>query len=179
MAVNAYRQLLAEFPHLVLVLAPRHVDRLEEVKAAVTEAGFEISLRSRGERVQRGHVFILDTVGELADCYAAADVAFVGGSLIKRGGHNLLEPVLRGTPVLFGPFVMNFLTGANLVEKAGLGQSIADQDALAPAVAQWLRDSDGRRALPGRVEEYLGGHRGAASRMAAAVKSVLREGNLS
>ncbi len=129
MILNAFGKLQNEFPNVRLIIAPRHIERADEVEKIIAQHKFSVLRRSKNETVP-GAVGLLDTVGELADLYAAADVTFVGGSLIQRGGHNMLEPVLRGVPVVFGPHVMNFRDAAKLVEESGTGTRVDDENAL-------------------------------------------------
>jgi 3-deoxy-D-manno-octulosonic-acid transferase len=117
---------------------------------------------------------LVDTVGELAQIYAAGDVAFVGGSLIERGGHNMLEPVLRGVPVVFGPNVANFREAARLVQEAQVGQMVADAGELGSAVEYWLKDEAQRRDVPRRAQESLAPHSGATARIAEVVAASLK-----
>jgi 3-deoxy-D-manno-octulosonic-acid transferase len=109
----------------------------------------------------------------LADFYALGDVAFVGGSLIPRGGHNMLEPVLRGVPVLFGPHVMNFRAAASLVLSHGLGSQAKDEEELEKVLRFWLQ-TDNRNGFSPRIEAALAPHRGAAARLAQNVAAALR-----
>ncbi|MEO6908791.1 MAG: glycosyltransferase N-terminal domain-containing protein, partial [Abditibacteriaceae bacterium] len=112
--LEAQKALQSQFQSLRLLIAPRHLERTEAVLQLAREKGFTVIRRSQLSNAASGEnaIIILDTVGELAEFYAAADVAFVGGSLIQRGGHNVLEPVLVGVPVLFGPNMNNFRAAA-------------------------------------------------------------------
>jgi 3-deoxy-D-manno-octulosonic-acid transferase len=160
--LEAHRRVLGGRPGLTLVLAPRHPERVGEVVAAVTARGFTAALRS--ELPGRGPatpavpppVIVLDTVGELAQIYSIADVVFVGGSLIPLGGHNMLEPALRGKPVLFGPHTANFREAAALLLEGGGGQVVRDAGELADALRRLLDDPE------------QGARVGAAARQAAA-----------
>ena len=150
-----------------LAIAPRHIERTDEVAALIENRGRRVARRSRGEGLgEQNSVYLLDSVGELADFYAAADLTFVGGSLIPRGGHNVLEPVLRGAPVLFGPHMMNFRAAAQLVCDNELGAQLESADELAPAIRRWLDAATPREAFAARVETVLMPHRGAAARAA-------------
>ena len=158
---------------LRLAIAPRHVERAAEVAALIAARGLTVARRSRGENLSASDaVFLLDTVGELADFYAAGDLAFVGGSLIARGGHNVLEPVLRGVPTLFGPHMMNFRAAAELVVNNDLGARIESSHELEAAIERWLETSN-RAAFVARVEAALASHRGAAARAADLVARAL------
>lgn len=162
----AFATLRANNPAIRLALAPRHLDRTEAVATQIEAAGFGVARRSQNQNLDDDSVYLLDSVGELADFYAAGDLAFVGGTLVARGGHNLLEPVVRGVPVVFGPSVDNFRASAELVSKHELGAQ-TDGDELAATLQKWLeRPTDD---FGERVEEVLTPHRGAATRMAQAV----------
>ena len=164
-------------PDLVLVLAPRHPERVEEVLALVLARGWRAVRRSTlpgAARSARPPVIVLDTVGELAQIYTVADAVFVGGSLVPRGGHNLLEPAMRRKPVLVGPHTDNFREAAALLVDAGAAVVVTDAASLSselkallsdPAVAA-KRGEAGAEAVAARhgavaatlelVERYLG-----------------------
>ena len=165
MLLRAFASLRETMP-VRLALAPRHLDRAEAVALQIEAANFRVARRSQNQPLDSNSVYLLDSIGELADFYAAGDLAFVGGTLISRGGHNLLEPVVRGVPVIFGPSVDNFRAAAELVFKQNLGARTTE-DELAATLRDWLeRPSDDFAA---RVETVLSPHRGAARRMAKAV----------
>ncbi len=114
--LNVYKGLLTRHPHLRLLIAPRHPQRAPEIGGIIRRAGFNpqrISSISK-DRFSPGAVFLLDTIGQLAYFYAAADIVFVGKSLVRGGGQNILEPVFAGKPVIFGPFMENFKDIAQL-----------------------------------------------------------------
>ncbi len=100
--LKAFKELKKDF-RLKLILAPRHVSRADEVHKLVADFGFSVSRRSEGGDYKE--VLLLDTLGELRGFYALADVAFVGGTLVPVGGHNVLEPAFFGKPVMFGPYI--------------------------------------------------------------------------
>jgi len=168
----------------VLVLAPRHPERFDEVEQALRAFGRDsirrtqltVDVGDRGkvvERLAQGAVLLLDSVGELPGVYARAAIAFVGGSLVPRGGHNVLEPVFVGTPVLFGPHVTSAREAAKLVCSIGAGTEVADAEALAREVIAALEEPLGtaRRGRSGR--QQLEAHRGSAVRSAQLVRRVL------
>ncbi|MGO1792741.1 MAG: lipid IV(A) 3-deoxy-D-manno-octulosonic acid transferase [Oceanisphaera sp.] len=104
----AHQQLLAQLPDALLILVPRHPQRFDQVVQLATEQGFNIARRTTGSTTTTTQVYVGDTMGELPIMLASADVAFVGGSLIERGGHNLLEPAALAKPVITGPSIFNF-----------------------------------------------------------------------
>ena len=115
----------SRFPDLALVLAPRHPERVPELVAMIETRGGSAVRRSEGPRPRRSDaVIVVDTVGELAQIYSAADVVYVGGSLVEAGGHNMLEPAVRGKPVLFGPHNENFRESAELLLECGAATTV-------------------------------------------------------
>jgi 3-deoxy-D-manno-octulosonic-acid transferase len=131
----AHRQLLANHPDALLILVPRHPERFNSVHALCRQQGFATVRRSSGDAVEAGTAVLLgDTMGELLFLYALADSAFVGGSLVPNGGHNLLEPAALAKPVLSGPHLFNFLEISAQLRSAGALQEVEDAEGLALAV---------------------------------------------
>lgn len=134
--LDVYRRLLADFPDLRMVIAPRYIDRAPRVAAVTAAAGFHVALRSAGDP-QGAQVVILDTIGELARAYRLATLVFVGGSFITRGGQNILEPAAQGRPVLFGPHMENFHDSVQVLVGRG-GIQVNDPDHLHRVIADLL-----------------------------------------
>jgi 3-deoxy-D-manno-octulosonic-acid transferase len=133
--LDAHRQLLASHPDALLILVPRHPERFNSVFELCRQQGFATIRRSSAEPVTAGTSVLLgDTMGELLFLYALADSAFVGGSLVPNGGHNLLEPAALAKPVLSGPHLFNFLEIAAMLREAGALQEVDDAHGLAVAV---------------------------------------------
>ena len=183
---RVFKSLREEFPRGRLMIAPRHIERAQEVLALLQAAGLSAILRSQMASAStcgaEDAVIVLDSVGELAQIYEASEVAFVGGSLIERGGHNVLEPVLRGAPVAFGPHVANFRVAAALAQEHDLGRMVHGEDELRAALSDWLHERQGdnreasRALFARRVEQALEPHRGASRRVAEAiVQAALRQ----
>ncbi len=150
----------------VLVLAPRQVDRTAEVARLARSRGRRVHLRSRLEDrpLAPGEVLILDSYGDLAAAYAAGAVAFVGGTLVPVGGHNVCEPVHVGRPVLYGPHFANVRKIVEILEADGAGRCVPNADALIAAIVESLRDPEEarRRGETGRLT--LERHRGSVER---------------
>lgn len=131
----AHRQLLTHYPNALLMLVPRHPERFNSVFERCQREGFATVRRSSGEPITaHAQVLLGDTMGELLFLYALADSAFVGGSLVPNGGHNVLEPAALAKPVLSGPHLFNFLEIAALLREAGALEEVEDAHALAVAV---------------------------------------------
>jgi len=133
--LNAHRRLLANHPDALLILVPRHPERFNSVFELCQREGFATVRRSTGARVDaQTSVLLGDTMGELLFLYALADSAFVGGSLVPNGGHNLLEPAALAKPVISGPHLFNFLDIAAQLRSAGALAEVDDAEGLATEV---------------------------------------------
>jgi 3-deoxy-D-manno-octulosonic-acid transferase len=160
----------------VLALVPRHLERVAEVEALCIRAGRTTRRRSRleGGRLVAGEVLLVDSFGELASLYSAAEVAFVGGSMIPIGGHNILEPVFAGCPVIYGRHHENIQHAVALLSDSGAGCQVDDAKNLARAVVDRLGDAASARAAAERGRRVLLAHKGAAARSEALIDSVLQ-----
>ena len=164
--LDAHRDLLRSVPDALLILAPRHPSRFDAVAALLDAAGWRHSRRSRGGRVPATDpVLLLDTIGELPLYYAAADVAFVGGSLVPIGGHNLLEPAAVGVPVLTGPSIDNGREVATLLTTAGAARIVADSAELGAQVARWLTNPAERARIGAIGRRTIATQRGSVARL--------------
>ncbi|AXI59430.1 3-deoxy-D-manno-octulosonic acid transferase [Pseudomonas kribbensis] len=133
--LNAHRRLLANHPDALLILVPRHPERFNSVFELCQREGFATVRRSTGANVDAATSVLLgDTMGELLFLYALADSAFVGGSLVPNGGHNLLEPAALAKPVISGPHLFNFLDIAAQLRSAGALAEVDDAEGLATEV---------------------------------------------
>ncbi len=143
----AHRRLLNQYPNALLILVPRHPERFNAVFELCRREGFATVRRSSGEAVNAAtQVMLGDTMGELLFLYALADTAFVGGSLVPNGGHNLLEPAALAKPVLSGPHLFNFLEISALLRNAGALEEVDDAQGLALAVQRLFElPQDARR----------------------------------
>ena len=145
--LNAFVSLKQRFPDLVMVLAPRHPQRFAEVEKLIEKSNLRYVRRSRlnGRLGQAPDVLLLDTIGELADFYRVADVAFVGGSLVDAGGHNLLEPAWHRKPVLFGPWVGGYAEIAAEMKQSGGGVEVGGKEEFVLAASRLLSDRERAR----------------------------------
>lgn len=165
LVLEIFRQARRQEPELLLVLAPRHPERFAEVERLCLGAGLRVWRRTAGSAADRGmDVFLLDTMGELPRFYAAADVAFVGGSLLPYGGQNMLEPAALGIPVVVGPHLFNFEA---IAERLGAGGALRvgrTPDEVLEALLAWLRDSELRDAAGRAGRAIIEANRGATGR---------------
>ena len=163
LVLDAFLHVRARVPELALLVAPRHPERGAEVEELVRARGLGTVRRSRlpESGAASGSVVILDTVGELADLYRLADVVFVGGSLVPIGGHNVLEPAMRGKPVLFGPHTSNFREGAELLQRSGGGLLVKDGAELERELLRFLEDRDLARRAAAAARDAFAGREGA------------------
>ncbi len=175
--VEAHRRVRAVHPQALLVLAPRHPPRFDEVAQLLTRAGVSFVRRSQGgDGAAAGgqcEVLLLDSLGELLDFYAAADVAFVGGSLVPVGGHNLLEPAALGVPVLTGPSHHNSEEIARLLIARGAAQGIHDAAELGATVSALLADADARARMGAQGRASVEANRGALTKLLALIEPLL------
>jgi 3-deoxy-D-manno-octulosonic-acid transferase len=157
-----------------LLLVPRHKDRFAAVAGVLTSRGLPFVRRSSGAAPTADtRVMLVDTLGELAMLYAAADVAFVGGSLVQVGGHNLLEPAALGLPVLTGPSHSNSKEVAQLLLQSGAAVEVADAAGLERAVYGLLRNAAERQRIATLAKDLIAANRGSVRRLLDLVKSRL------
>lgn len=164
--LNAFGRLREFFPNLRLIIAPRRVERAEDIRTLVLEKGFKPLLRTELEGGGRPYdVLILNTLGELDRIYGIAKISFVGGSLVSVGGHNLLEPASFGRPVLFGPHTHNFVLMSELLMEAGGGKRVRDGEELFRTMMTLLSDSEKCSLMGRRAKEFVQASRGALDRV--------------
>lgn len=163
-----------DIPQALLILVPRHPERFDRVAVLCERAGYRVARRSRPDSLSVGSDLLLgDTMGELMFFYAAADVAFVGGSLVPTGGHNVLEPAALGRPVVCGPHVFNFREIVADLMEAGAMVAVQDADTLAAAVVTLLRDTAKAQAMGEAGRVMVEQQRGALERLLERVAVLL------
>ncbi len=160
--LDVFERLRERFPDCLLVLVPRHPERFETVAELCRQRGLNIVLRSEQRPCDAGtQVFVGDSMGELPLFFAAADVAFVGGSLVPHGGHNLLEPAALGLPVATGPHVFNFTEICDLLLQAGACEKVGNGEELAATLGRWLADANERHRVGEQGRQVVEKNRGA------------------
>jgi 3-deoxy-D-manno-octulosonic-acid transferase len=172
--LEAHSAVCAAHASALLILVPRHPQRFEAVRVLLRRRGTRFSQRSAGaEPRESDTVYLVDTLGELQMFYAASDVAFVGGSLVPVGGHNLLEPAVLGMPVLSGPHTQNAQDVADLLEQCGALRLVTDPDELAEQVTDWFDHPELARRDGARGLEAVAQSRGAVERLVAMIAPLL------
>ncbi|HCK82045.1 MAG TPA: lipid IV(A) 3-deoxy-D-manno-octulosonic acid transferase [Candidatus Competibacter sp.] len=170
----AFALIRSRWPELLLLLVPRHPERFDGVAALGRQCGFKVVRRSgRQFCTPDTAVFLGDSMGELLLFYAAADIAFVGGSLVPTGGHNVLEPALLGLPVLFGPHMFNFTEAGQRLLAAQAAWQVNDTEALAAIVDRLLADPHLQRAAGQRGRDAVERHRGALAALMGHIERLL------
>jgi 3-deoxy-D-manno-octulosonic-acid transferase len=167
--LNLYADLKTQIPELLLLLVPRHPERFQIVKALCVERQLKVVMRSEQSKqslAEQVDIYIADSMGELKMLYAAADVAFVAGSLVPIGGHNVLEPAAIGVPVLFGPHMFNFQEIAQGMLAVGAALQCQDLAAVALAIINIYQDSQLRQKLIANAHEFVHKNQGAKQRVA-------------
>ena len=168
---QVFLKLRPSFPALCLFIAPRHVERVREIRKQLENLSLTVGLASELETHgdSQPDCVLLDKTGELRLWYGIATVVFIGKSVTAHGGQNPVEPITAGVPVIFGPHMENFATLARALVSNNGGIEVSDENALEQAVDSLLRDSGARQRLVENAKEVLKAHRGATARTAALV----------
>jgi 3-deoxy-D-manno-octulosonic-acid transferase len=174
LVLDAHASVRKRLPGALLVLVPRHPKRFAEVAALLDRRRVDWVSRARGQEIRpETEVVLGDTMGELMMFYAAAEVAFVAGSLLPVGGHNLLEPAAVGVPIVTGPHNFNGEDVYRKLVEAGAVRTVADAAGLAAAVADLLADPGTRAQIGERGHQVVEANRGALDRLLALVRPLL------
>jgi 3-deoxy-D-manno-octulosonic-acid transferase len=176
--LSAHARLLEDKPRALLLLAPRHRDRFEAVAALLKNSGLRFERRSSGGSLAEGtlaqcQVLLVDTLGELTMMYAAADIAFVGGSLVPVGGHNLLEPAALGLPVLCGPHQDSNQEIVKMLATSGAVAVVADAAELGDALERLFGDAAERRRMGEAGVHMVAANRGSVAALVEVIEPLL------
>ncbi len=175
-ALEAHRTVMARYPEALLVLVPRHPNRFDDVADVVKRSGLTFLRRSSAASAGSDtNVLLVDTLGELLDFYAAADVAFVGGSIVPIGGHNLLEPAALGLPVLTGPHNFNSEDVARLLLSRGAAEVVQDARALGNRVVSLLANPEERARIGEEGRASVDSNRGALAKLLGLINPLLQQ----
>lgn len=173
--LRAFRQLKASHPQVRLILAPRDIHRAQKVEELAVAHGFAVTRRTKIPTVPPppDAIIVLDTIGELSRAYALCSSAFVGGSLVPLGGHNVLEPLVSGKPVLFGPHMGNFRDISAIVAAEGVGFLVTTAEELADFWRRFLNDPRQAREIAKKSRRIFQQHAGASKRCAGEAVQLL------
>jgi len=175
MVLAAHRRVRSAHGQALLMLAPRHAPRFGDVAAWLEQRGVRFARRSREGAVDpQTEVLLIDTLGELIDFYAAADVVFVGGSLVPIGGHNLLEPAALARAIVTGPHQFNAAEIARLLTERSAIATVQNARELAAQVAEWLASPATRTSIGARARAVVEENRGAVARLMELLAPLLR-----
>ncbi len=162
----AHARLRQRHPTARLILVPRHPERFDTVAASIRDSGHRCARRSQNEPIQTDtSVYLADTMGELRILLGTADIAFIGGSLMPVGGHNMLEAAAQGIPVCFGPHTFHFADIAQQLLQHGAAQQITDATHLALTLSRWLQDPAARQAAGQAGWDAVQRNQGAVTRL--------------
>jgi 3-deoxy-D-manno-octulosonic-acid transferase len=171
---DAHELLMKNVPNALLIIAPRHPEAFSSVKSELEKRQWRYQIRSQQQWPgNQAQVFLLDTMGELFDLFAAADVAFVGGSFIDIGGHNVLEPAAHGLPVLIGPYSYHFTDSVQLLTECGACLQVEDSIELAKAVEHFLLKPDEAKQRGMAGKQTMQAARGALYKTISAIDKIL------
>lgn len=175
--LRVFKEVKKEYPEVVLMVAPRYIERSEQLLNDFKEQGFNTVLRTKIANFDPGRdsVILVDTIGELVKLYSMADLVFVGGSLIPRGGHNILEPAALGKPVFFGPHMFNFAADTRDILAAGAGVQVSDEEELADEMLTYLSNRDELCKMGQQGREIINQNRGAVDRNLEFINKLLPE----
>lgn len=172
--LQVWQRLCTDWPQLVLILVPRHPERFASVTELAKRYSTAVCRRSTGEIPSRDtRIYIGDTLGELMRIYAAADIAFVGGSFSGTGGHNPLEPAALGKPVVMGPDTFNFSRITQSLSAVGGLIQVTDDDALERALGELIGSAERRSAMGEAASRFVADNRGALDRLQRMVEQLL------
>ena len=169
----AFAEIKAQLESVLLVIVPRHPERFNQVANLCKSAGFSIARRSENAPVAEADILLGDSMGELMAFFGACDLAFVGGSFVPTGGHNMIEPAAWGVPVLTGPHLFNFTGIAHLLTKAGGMKVCQDVDDLAHQSVMLLQDERHRNQMGEAARHVAVANRGALDRLLALIAQAI------
>lgn len=171
--LQTFSELKKQLPDLLLVLVPRHPERFSAVAVQCTQAGWNVITRSSNANADAGaDIVIGDTMGELLAFYGAVDIAFVGGSLVPVGGHNLIEPAAWACPVISGPHLFNFSEVQRLLQENNALTIAKNSDDLVVAIKNWLTNEEPRKHAGERAKQVADNNRGALKKLCALVAEI-------
>ena len=180
--LTSFTALRKKYPRARLIIAPRKLNRIEEIKKVNAKFGYEMGFRSKLKEMEGMRpefpVLMLDTIGELGRIYAIGDIVFVGGSLVRYGGHNVLEPAAHAKPILVGPSMEDFKDSFSLLSKAGACRMVSDTDGLTEAFLEIAGDDVLRKKMGDASIQIIRENRGAALKTIHYLTDLLKQKDL-
>ncbi len=176
MVLDVYERILDQFHHMILVIAPRHIERSSEIESLLERRGFEYQRRSElsGQATQRTKpVVIMNTFGELFKLYSVGTIVFCGASLVPLGGQNPLEAAVWGKVVFYGPSMEDFLDAKALLEEVGAGIPVSGPEMLAEKALWFLNHPDALRRSGERARDAVMKNRNAAEKHAKVIARLI------
>jgi 3-deoxy-D-manno-octulosonic-acid transferase len=170
--ITSYLRVREEFPEIFLILAPRNIKRSQEIKDIASAHSLSVSMRTEPQQ-SSSDIFILNTIGELAACYSLAKIAFVGGSLVSKGGHNPIEPASMGIPVLFGPHMEDFSEIAKSLMDCDGGKTVQNEDELSQTLKSLLKSPESRKSNGLSAKSVVDSHRGVIDKHLNLIQTLL------
>jgi 3-deoxy-D-manno-octulosonic-acid transferase len=175
--LSAYKKLLPEYPDLTLALAPRHIEKTPLVLRAIREAGLEspdlFSSLSKSRTTRKSPIIVIDVIGKLFQVYSIASAVFVGGSLVPRGGQNILEPAAWGKVVLFGPSMEDFREARDSLLRCRAGVEVRSANDIKEAVARILENEPDAREKGKLGEQAIMAHAGSSGKTAVIISALV------
>ena len=178
--LEAFEEIRQEFPHLLLLIAPRHIERVKEIENLLQKKGLPTVRKSSLRPTSHWNgplprpIVLLDTLGELSYFYTIGTIAFVGGSLVPTGGQNLLEPAVHRKPVLYGPHTYNFQEIARILGESGGGIQVQDEGELAVKIIKLLRRPEQIKELGEKAYRAVVAHQGAVAKNLDLIRQMIQ-----
>jgi 3-deoxy-D-manno-octulosonic-acid transferase len=174
--LDAFVNIRALLPATILIIAPRHIERAPLIAQWVTARGLGYQLRTTldgAPQTRTAPVVILDTIGELSATYGVAGMVFCGGSLVPKGGQNIMEPAMWGKPVCFGPSMEDFADARRMIEENGGGVTVRCAEEVTATAIRWFQDPGQAAAVGQAARQAILPHRGAAEKHAAVIENLV------
>ncbi len=172
--LSAHKKVLKQNPNALLIIVPRHLERFDDVAQLIEAQNFKLHRHSSTQLpAAETNVLLIDSIGQLLMFYGVSDIAFVGGSLVATGGHNTIEPVAWGIPVLSGPHTFNFSEVTERLEQAGALQIVDDEKQLSIAVLQLLKESKQLTLGSAAARQVINDNHGAKQKLLTFIASLM------
>ena len=171
--LDAFAQIKVEIENLLLVIVPRHPERFNQVAELCAATGFNLARRSSADKVDSADILLGDTMGELMSFFGACDIAFVGGSLVPSGGHNMIEPAAWGVPIITGPHLFNFSEASQLLIEGNAMQVCQSAEQMAEQVVELLQNQPRRAEMGSAAQRIADANRGALDKLLRVIEKTI------